>query len=136
MMADELTVDEFTSNNVVELRGSLGNKAADVKGPITGGGGGSGMSEGERISRLETHFEYIRKDLDELKSDQKKVLEAVMDLPTRSDLWSWKLQWAAICVATIALIVGGIIGGLSWIKSEAAPSPLPQSQSTAQPQSE
>lgn len=92
------------------------------------------MSDGERISRLETHFEYIRRDLDELKSDQKKVLDAVRDLPTKSDLWSWKLQWTAICVAAIALIVGGIIGGLSWIRSDVPPPPVPQE--TTQPQSD
>ncbi|MXN63606.1 hypothetical protein GR183_01710 [Stappia sp. GBMRC 2046] len=83
------------------------------------------MSDGERISRLETHFEYIRKDLDDIKSDQREVLQRVRDLPSKGDLWAWKLQWTAIAVAAIAIIVGGIIGGLSWIKSDSAPVYVP-----------
>jgi hypothetical protein len=38
-------------------------------------------------------------------------------LPTKNDLWAWKIQWLAIGLAVVALIVGGIIGGLSIIKN-------------------
>lgn len=114
------TLEDFTANNVVEFPDTLigGEKA---HGPITGGGGGSGMSEGERISRLETHFEYIRKDLDEIKSDQRQVLDSIKNMPTKGDLREWKWTWTAIALAAVAVIVGGIIGGLSWIKGETNP---------------
>ncbi len=84
------------------------------------------MSDSERIVRLETHFQYIERDLSELKQGQKDIskelssLAAILKtLPTKDDLSAWKLQWTGICVAAIALIVGGIIGGLVWIKPEA-----------------
>jgi len=32
-------------------------------------------------------------------------------------LWEWKIQWTIISLAAVAIIVGGIIGGLDWIKS-------------------
>jgi hypothetical protein len=37
-------------------------------------------------------------------------------LPTKSDLKNYNLQYAAISFAFLVLVVGGIIGGLDWIK--------------------
>jgi len=84
-----------------------------------------------RVTRLETHMEYVRADLSELKAGQRETTKALaalssqfeklagqMDkLPTKADLWSWKLQWLAIALVGFATIVGGIIGGLGWIKA-------------------
>jgi len=105
-----------------ERLGQQANTAAKNK------GGGGGMSDGERITRLETHFEYIQRDLAELKSGQKDIVSSLYaislslaNVPTKKDLSDWKIQWGAIGVAVIALIVGGIIGGLVWIKPDAAP---------------
>jgi hypothetical protein len=91
----------------------------------TGDGGGTYGGMEMRVTRLETHFEYVRRDLDEIKggqaqiqSDLQSVVASLKNLPTKNDLWSWKLQWIAIAVGAIALIVGGIIGGLSWVKPE------------------
>jgi hypothetical protein len=88
----------------------------------SGGGGDSGGME-QRLSRLETHFEYVQRDLAELKADQKAIagqlsnIDRKLDrLPTTDDLWSWKIQWIAIGIGSVALIVGGIIGGLGWLK--------------------
>jgi len=33
-----------------------------------------------------------------------------------SKSWTWKIQWLVIALAAFAVIVGGIIGGLDWIK--------------------
>ena len=93
--------------------------------PLAHGGGGNhtgGMEQ--RVTRLEVEFEHVRKDLNEIKSDLKSVLGHVTELPTKADLWQWKIQWTALSVAAIALIVGGVIGGLSWIKPD-TPSPQP-----------
>jgi hypothetical protein len=122
------SAEDFTGSNVVNLSPhSLGG--AQTRGPITGGGGGSGMSDSERIAKLETHFEYIRKDLDEIKSDQKVLLSKANDLvnsvATKNDVREWKWTWTAIALAAVAVIVGGIIGGLSWIKHETAPQIVP-----------
>lgn len=95
--------------------------------------GGDSMGTEERVAKLETHFEYIRKDMDEIKSGQKEMLTKLSDLPTRNDLWAWKLQWTGIAVAAIAIIVGGIIGGLSWIKSDTTPIVItPQEKASAE----
>ncbi|WP_284945760.1 hypothetical protein [Acidisoma cladoniae] len=81
------------------------------------------MSESDRVTRLETHFEYVKVDLTDLKVGQKDladkmnaILFTLQELPTKNDLWSWKIQWLAIGLGAMALIVGGIIGGLDWIK--------------------
>jgi hypothetical protein len=76
-----------------------------------------------RLSKLETHMEYVSRDLAVIRSSQKEtsrilsgISSALEKLPTKDDLWSWKLQWLAIALGTVAFIVGGIIGGLDWIK--------------------
>ena len=97
-----------------------------------------------RVSALETHMEYVRRDLDDIKVDLKEVKVALTrldDLPTKDDLndWrsqsrqdlnSWKLQWAGLWVGAVALIVTGIVGGLGWLETRtqriAAPGPAPQ----------
>ncbi len=78
----------------------------------------------ERVAKLETHMEYVREDLSELKAGQRDMtrtlaaLSSALDkLPTKDDLWSWKLQWLAIALVAFATIVGGIVGGLDWIKT-------------------
>ena len=84
-----------------------------------------------RVSQLETHMEYMRETVSEIKASQKEMSKSLFDLsievknltmevkklPTKDDLWSWKVQWLAIALATVAFIVGGIIGGLDWIKT-------------------
>jgi len=77
-----------------------------------------------RVSQLETHMEYMRETVSEIKAIQKEMSKSLADLtmkvdklPTKDDLWSWKVQWLAIALGTVAFIVGGIVGGLDWIKT-------------------
>jgi len=77
-----------------------------------------------RVTALEIHMEYVRSDLAELKAGQKEMAKAlaelasvVKELPTKNDLWAWKMQWLAIALVGFATIVGGIIGGLDWLKT-------------------
>lgn len=112
---------------ITAIRGMIKTtEKSDISSKMQNGGGGGGMSDSERIVRLETHFQYIERDLSELKQGQKEIADKLSSLavtlsglPTKGDLNAWKLQWMGICVAAIALIVGGIIGGLVWIKPEA-----------------
>lgn len=92
-------------------------------------GSGSGTSDGMdgRVSKLEAHMEHVREDMAEIKTDLKSLIGKVSELPTSRDLWSWKWQWTAVCIGAIALIVGGIIGGLAWIQ------PDPVATAPAQP---
>lgn len=84
----------------------------------------------ERVTRLEVEFQYVRRDLDDVKGALGTILAKLSSMPTKDDLarlsqdlWQWRVQWTAISVAAVALIVGGIIGGLAWIKPEPAPAP-------------
>ena len=69
----------------------------------------------ERVAKLETHFEYVRKDLDEIKGDQKTIIAALSALPTKRDLTTNILVMVAIGLSVLAITVGGIIGGLAWL---------------------
>jgi septal ring factor EnvC (AmiA/AmiB activator) len=85
----------------------------------------------DRVTRLETHMDYLRADIADIKTALKENAQSmagltqnlssltatVQSLPTRNDLWAWKLQWVAILLVGFATIVGGIIGGLGWIKA-------------------
>jgi hypothetical protein len=85
-----------------------------------------------RVSALETHVEYVRRDLDEIKADLKDVKSTLTQLPTRQDLNAWKLQWTGLGIGVVALIVTGVIGGLGWLQTRtekpvqpaAAPQPI------------
>lgn len=83
--------------------------------------GGPGDTSGgmdQRVTRLETHFEYVRKDLDEIKTSLKKL----DDLPTKRDLAGYWIASITVGLAILAITVGGIIGGLAWLDR---PAPAP-----------
>lgn len=80
-----------------------------------GGGGGTYDGMDARVTRLETHMEYVQRDLAEIKGDLKTAVSRLSELPTRSDLRTWQWGWIATGVAIIALTVGGITGGLALI---------------------
>jgi outer membrane murein-binding lipoprotein Lpp len=84
-----------------------------------------------RVSQLETHMDYMRESVSDIRASQRDATKAISELasklselatkvetlPTKDDLWSWKVQWLAIALAAVAFIVGGIFGGLDWIKT-------------------
>lgn len=84
-------------------------------GPAHGGGGGptyDGMET--RVSRLESKVDGIAR--------------SISDLPTKNDLRNYFLQSLALGFAVMAVVIGGIIGGLSWIKPDVVTGPAPASQ--------
>ncbi|CAO3453293.1 hypothetical protein [Azospirillum argentinense] len=92
----------------------------------------------ERVIRLEEWAKHSDQRMVRMEGLLERIDERLgrmeKDLPTKNDLWSWKLQWTGLCVAAIALIIGGIIGGLSWIKPDApAAIPAPPVTITAPP---
>ena len=91
--------------------------AQPVRSPPLQHGGPGGTSGGmeERVTRLETHMEYVRRDLDSISSKLDKLVDNTAALPTRADLNTWRWQWSATGLAIIALTVGGITGGLALI---------------------
>jgi outer membrane murein-binding lipoprotein Lpp len=84
-----------------------------------------------RVSQLETLMDYMRESVSDIRASQRDATKAISELasklselatkvetlPTKDDLWSWKVQWLAIALAAVAFIVGGIFGGLDWIKT-------------------
>lgn len=84
--------------------------------PLQGdGGGGTSSGMEERVAKLETHFEYVRKDLDEIKADQKTIIAALGILPTKRDLTNNVVAIITVGLAVVAITIGGIIGGLAWL---------------------
>ena len=98
----------------------------EVERRLQHGGGGPilpGMESDIAVLKYRADVTDARFD----KIDQKldKLIERTADLPTKRDLWAWKWQCTARSVGTMAFVVGGIIGGLSWIKPDgAAPQPI------------
>ncbi|EQB03889.1 hypothetical protein L286_11025 [Sphingobium sp. HDIP04] len=66
-------------------------------------------------------MEHVREDTREIKALLGGISDKLSAMPTKSDLWSWKLQWTAIGIGMVAIIIGGIIGGLAWIQPEPTP---------------
>ncbi len=79
-----------------------------------------------RVTRLETHMEYFGRDLAEIKGDLKSVVSSLTHLPTKRDLETWRLQWLAVGIAIVTLVVGGVVGGLALINHYAAAGPPAQ----------
>lgn len=66
-------------------------------------------------------MEHVREDVREIKDALTSIstkLDRLSDLPTKGDLTAWKVQWTALALAVVAIVIGGIIGGLSWIQPE------------------
>ena len=62
------------------------------------GGGGTWDAMESRVSALETHMVYVRKDLDKIK----EWLTVLPTLATKADIAHWKIQWTALLVAFFA----------------------------------
>jgi hypothetical protein len=71
----------------------------------------------ESVSDIRASQRDATKAISELASKLSELATKVETLPTKDDLWSWKVQWLAIALAAVVFIVGGIVGGLDWIKT-------------------
>ncbi len=94
---------------------SLIERAATLK---SGGGGGTSGPMEERVARLETHMEYVRRDLDEIRGTLGRVEGALADLPKKRDLEAWRWQWVGVAIAVIALtttVITGSLGLITWL---------------------
>lgn len=91
--------------------------------PSLRGGKGGGTSDHmeARVTRLEIQMENVDRTLGSIDGKLDKVNDRLLLLPTKTDLNGWKLQWTALALAVVAIIIGGIIGGLAWIQPASAP---------------
>jgi hypothetical protein len=72
-----------------------------------------------RVKMADDRAEFIQRFTDNRSQVDQRFTDQglkLAELPTKADLWSWKLQWTALGVALVAIVIGGIIGGLDWIK--------------------
>jgi hypothetical protein len=93
---------------ILEFRKKLESElsASEGLGNLDGGGGGPhdpGMES--RVTRLETEFKYVRRDLDEIKDTLKHMDSRLQELPTKRDLQT-NLQWiVGLSIAVVGLFV-------------------------------
>lgn len=64
------------------------------------------MTDPERLAVLETEFQYVRRDLDEIRTDTRDIKVSLAALPSRADLRNWHLQTGTAALAIIAIFVG------------------------------
>jgi len=116
MPVDESKRDTWiaSQNRFFERRGATSDTPLK---PPSGGGTSDGMES--RVTALETHMEYVKRDLHEIDRKLDLVNDSLGKLATKSELKTWQWQWIATGVAIIALTVGGITGGLALIAQAA-----------------
>ena len=116
-------VDQFVALNE---RGSDSAAPPEPPEPPLPHGPGDGTPDDmeRRVTRLETHMDYVQRDLRGISDKLDTIIDRTGNLPTKADLSTFRWQWVATAVAAIALIVGGIIGGLGWLKPD-DPTPAP-----------
>lgn len=101
---------------------------AKTEEPILKRRGGGGTSDGMdgRVSKLKAHMEHTREDIRDIKNILGNMSELLQDMPNKRDLTSWKLQWTGLGLALVAIVIGGIIGGLAWVQPSSSPAVSPQ----------
>lgn len=92
-------------------------KAAAAQAQVLNSGGPGDRYGGmeERVAKLETHFEYVRRDLDEIRADQKVVLAkldevAVGQVQGRAHT-AGKVTVITTGIAVVAVILGVLAYG-------------------------
>jgi hypothetical protein len=103
----------------------LGRTSDEIDGMIeqalhlkSGGGGGTSWGMEERVTRLETHMEYVRRDLDEIRGTLGRVEGTLAELPKKRGLEAWRWQWVGVAIAVIALtttVITGSLGLITWL---------------------
>ena len=97
----------------------------------TGGDGGDPPDgTNVRIAILENQVTQIQNALGEIRSDLKTLVGNVAHLPTKQDLFQNSATVVIIGLTVLAITIGGIAGGLSWLQPKTAgpavnPSPQP-----------
>lgn len=105
--------DPFTLTR--KLRAENDDLKATVDSLKSGGGGGTSGGMEDRVTRLETHVEYLRRDSDEIRGSLRDIDQKLNLLPTKRDLEGWRWQWIGFAVAAAALIAAVITGSLGFI---------------------
>lgn len=70
-----------------------------------GGGGGNTVDMHERVTRLEATIEFVRKDLEEIKSANKEILRSLPTLASKGTVWTALGTGGGIAVAILGIFI-------------------------------
>lgn len=89
---------------------------------VEAGGDGGEPPDGTnvRIAILENQVTQIQNALGEIRSDLKTLVGNVAHLPTKQDLLQNSATVVIIGLTVLAITIGGIVGGLSWLQPKAS----------------
>lgn len=85
----------------------------------SGGGGTFDGMEG-RLSALETNVSNLKGDVGRIERKLDRVGSDVSKLATKGDFFGYLAATFTIALAVVAIVVGGIIGGLGWLEAYSA----------------
>ena len=101
-----------------------GNNDRDSE--TVGGREGDGVmtdTERERIAKLEVRADFSDQRLGRIEDKLDRALDklsmldgSIAALPTRKDLDIWKVQWVAIGVAVVVLVITLAFGGIALLR--------------------
>jgi hypothetical protein len=119
--------------NFAEEQRRRGREPFERSAVETGGDGGDPPDGSNvRIAILETQVAHIQSALGDIRTDLREVLGKLGHLPTKQDLSQNIATIVVIGLAVIAIVIGGIIGGLALLQPKeppaaisAAPAPQP-----------
>lgn len=87
-------------------------------------------SEPERLTRLEVEFEHVRRDLDEIRADQKEIRTALVRIeqalaarPTRTQFWIMIALSAVLVLTVLGFVIAGtaaLVAGFGALITEFA----------------
>lgn len=114
-------------SNLFQFPGSPGNDKGSGGGHTGGSGGGSDLEA--RVAKLESHIEYIRRDIADLKAEAKTIGSDVSGLKvsaksaevTLTNINSHmvtKGQLAVWALIGLATVTGSILAGLWWLAQQ------------------
>ncbi|WP_085905890.1 hypothetical protein [Kiloniella majae] len=118
--AEDETATEYPGLDWADMDSELDEEAAEEQYETTPAGEGEHDEMEERVAKLETHFEYIRRDMDDirndikdtnkeirgLRDDQRAIILSLAKMPSRTALFGYTATVASLCIAVVAIFVG------------------------------
>ena len=101
-----------------KIREDLADADSSARALDHGGGSGQNPPMESRVTRLEEWAKQSDQRMGRIEGKLDRIGDLLSGLPTRRDLNASIVSGIAIGLTVLALVVGGIIGGLSWVKPD------------------